>query len=154
MSLDDPTRQEPSIEFAILADAVQASAGKLFILGGGWDTLFVRSFPARHPSLGIALRLRVPWTRAGDEITLVIDLENEDGVSIFGDKKLTHAFVTKPPTGFPEGSDMGVVRAFTFNNVPLPTPGSYAFVLSLDGEDRHRLRFFVRPRPPSPAEAE
>ena len=39
---------EPSVDFAILADAAQAIAGKLFLLGGGWDTLRVGGFPARH----------------------------------------------------------------------------------------------------------
>jgi hypothetical protein len=55
-----PDSLGPTVDVALLADAVQAVRGKLFILGGGWDTLWVRSFPARHPSLAIGLRLRVP----------------------------------------------------------------------------------------------
>jgi len=146
MGVDDPLRREPSIEFAILADAVQAVAGKLFILGGGWDTLFVGSFPAQHHSLGIALRLRVPWAAAGEQLTLTIDLEDEDGASILGNKKLRHSFVTHHPKGLSEGSDLGVVRAFTFNNVPMPAPGSYSFVIAVEDRELHRLRFFARPR--------
>ena len=146
MGVENPLQIGPSVEFAILADAVQAVRGKLFILGGGWDTLFVRSFPAQHHALGIALRLRVPWAAAGTTLSLTIDLENEDGTSILGDRKLRHEFVTRQPDGVPQGSDLGIVRAFTFNNVPLPNPGSYSFVISIDDQELHRLRFFARGR--------
>ena len=146
MGVENPLQIEPTVEFAILADAVQASQGKLFILGGGWDTLFVGSFPAQHHALGIALRLRVPWAAAGTKLSLTIDLEDEDGASILSEKKLRHDFVTRQPRGVPEGSDLGIVRAFTFNNVPLPSPGSYSFVISVDGQELHRLRFFARSR--------
>ncbi len=146
MGVQNPFQTRPTVEFAILADAVQAVAGKLFILGGGWDTLFVSSFPAHHHSLGIALRLRVPWAAAGSTLSLSIDLEDEDGGSILAGKKLRHEFVTQQPRGLPEGSDLGIVRAFTFNNVPLPRPGSYSFVIAVDAHEVHRLRFFARRR--------
>lgn len=146
MGVQNPLELQPTVEFAILADAVQAVAGKLFILGGGWDTLFVASFPAQHHSLGIALRLRVPWRAAGRELSLTIDLEDEDGTSILAGKKLRHDFVTRHPKGVPEGSDLGVVRAFTFNNVPLPRAGSYSFVIAVGGQELYRLRFYARLR--------
>ena len=53
----------PEIDFAILADGVHASAGKIYVLGGGWDTIFVQQFPARHHTLGLGLRIRVPYLR-------------------------------------------------------------------------------------------
>lgn len=133
-----------SVDFAILADAVQAAGGKLYVLGGGWDTLFVASFPGRHHSLGIGLRIRVPWTMTHERLTVTIDLQDEDGKSIFEGRSLTHAFQVGRPKGLPEGSDVVVVRAFTFNNVPLPKPGGYSFVIGVDGVERSRLRFWAR----------
>ena len=72
----------PTIDVALLADAVQAVRGKLFVLGGGWDTLWVRSFPARHPSMAIGLRLRVPSSWRADVLDLSVDLQDADGAPL------------------------------------------------------------------------
>lgn len=147
MPPDDLLRREPSIDFAILADAVQAVAGKLYVLGAGWDTIHSARFPARHPTLGIAVRINVPWSRANEELTLTIDLVDEDGSSMFAGRQLRHTLLAKPPPLLPAGSEMGIVRSFTFNNLSFPKPGGYAFVLFVDGDELHRLRFSVRERP-------
>lgn len=135
---------EPSVDFALLADALHASGGKLYVLGGGWDTLWVRSFPARHHTLAIGARIRVPWTLADRPMQLTIDLVDEDGHQVFN--TLRHEFKVSRPRGLPDGSDIGVVRAFTFNNVPFEKAGGYGFLLAIDGEERKRLRFQVRLR--------
>lgn len=136
---------EPSIDVALLADAVQASGGKLFVLGGGWDVLTVRSLPARHPSIGIGLRVRVPWGWPEGTIRLEVELQDEDG------KSLLPGSVTAPvqvhrPSHLPEGQDVTLVRALTFTNVVFRTEGAFSFVISIDGEVKDRLRFLVRRR--------
>lgn len=143
---------EPSIDFAVLADAVQAAGGKLYILGGGWDTLFVQGVPARHHSLSIGVRLSVPWTWADREIELAVDLYDEDGSAVLPEGRMKHGVKVIRPPGLSEGSAIGLVRAFTFNNVPLPKEGGYTFLVSVDGEVRSRLPFRVRARrqPPPP----
>lgn len=136
----------PSVDVALLADSVQAVAGKLFILGGGWDTLFVPSFPARHPSLGIGLRIRAPFSSITEDMTIEVDLQDADGTSLLP-KPLAHRVRlnrNRPPE---HGTDLGVVRAFTLNNLEFRQPGFYSFVISLDGEPRSRLRFRVGERP-------
>jgi hypothetical protein len=139
---------EPSIDFAVLADAAQAIGGKLYLLGGGWDTLRVAGFPARHHTMAIGMRIRVPWTWTGRRTSLSIDLQDEDGHSLFERGRLVHLFEVGRPQNVPEGSDIGLVRAFTFNNVPLPKPGGYAFAIAVNDVEVERLRFMVRERPP------
>jgi hypothetical protein len=51
------------------------------------------------------------------------------------------------PQGIPEGTDVGVARSFTFNNLSFPSEGAYSFVVFLNNEVASRLRFAVRPRP-------
>lgn len=149
--LEDPTL-EPSVDFGLIADAVQAVAGKLFVMGGGWDTLWIRQLPARHHSLGIGLRMRIPWTYADRGIVLSIDLQDEDGASVFRTGPLRHNFTVRRPVGLPDGSDIGAVRAFTFNNVPFMKEGGFSFVISMDDIERKRIRFHVRTRPTAPTE--
>ena len=135
----------PRVEFAMVADAVQAMGGKLYVLGGGWDMLWVGSFPARHPSMGIGLRIRVPWSHI-DEFELSVDLVNEDGKSLFGGKRFSQRIKVTRRLGRPAGSDTGVTRAFTFNNLLFPKPGGYAFPIFVSGTEVARVRFRVEKR--------
>lgn len=150
--MDDtaPDSLGPSVDVALLADAVQAVRGKLFVLGGGWDTLWVQRFPARHPSLAIGLRLRVPVSWAGDSLRLSVELQDADGHPLLP-HPLGHEI--KLPGRHPtNASDFGLIRSFTFNNLVFQQEGSYSFVISVDDEPVSRLRFMVRarPRPPDP----
>ncbi|MGH8911843.1 MAG: DUF6941 family protein [Acidimicrobiia bacterium] len=140
---------EPSVDIALLADAVQASRGKLFVLGGGWDVLTVRSLPARHPSMGIGLRVRVPWGWPGDVVRLDVELQDQDGKSILPGS-LSAPVPVRRPDHLPEGQDVTLVRALTFTNVIFRTEGAYSFVISIDGEVKERLRFLVNVRAADP----
>jgi len=139
---------EPSVDVALLADAVQASQGKLFVLGGGWDVLTVRSLPARHPSMGIGLRVRVPWGWQEDSVALEVELQDEDGGSVLPGS-LKASVPVRRPEHLPEGQDLTVVRALTFTNLVFKEAGSYSFVVSIDGDVKERLRFMVRVREPA-----
>jgi hypothetical protein len=141
----------PSVDVALLADAVQAVRGKLFVLGGGWDTLWVRSFPARHPSMAIGLRLRVPTSWRADVLDLSVDLQDADGAPLLS-KPLSHQVKLPPHPQASPATDFGVVRSFTFNNLLFSAEGSYSFVITVDGEPVSRLRFMVRARPTPPEE--
>lgn len=141
---------EPSVDVALLADAVQASRGKLFVLGGGWDVLTVRSLPARHPSMGIGLRVRIPWGWPGDTVRLDVELQDEDGKSVLPGS-LSAPVPVRRPDHLPEGQDVTLVRALTFTNVVFRTEGAYSFVISIDGQVTERLRFLVHVRSNDPS---
>jgi hypothetical protein len=138
---------QPTIDFALLADAVQVVQGKLYVLGGGWDTLFVAGLPARYPTLGLGLRVRVPWSWTDQVLVIGVDLQDEDGARVLPTPPLKQGVKVARPQGLPEGSDVGVARSFTFNNLTFPSEGYYSFVVSLNDEVATRLRFAVRQRP-------
>lgn len=145
--METPDSIGPSVDVALLADSVQAVRGKLFVLGGGWDTLWVQRFPARHPSLAIGLRLRVPVSWAGDRIKLAVDLQDADGHPVLP-HPLSYDIRLSGSAQHPPGStDFGLVRSFTFNNLMFEKEGQYSFVISVDDEPLSRLRFTVRARP-------
>ncbi len=129
----------------MVADAVHAVGGKLYVLGGGWDMLWVGSFPIRHPSLGIGIRIRVPWSHI-DEFSLSVDLVDEDGKSLFGGKRFTQKIKVTRRLGRPAGSDTGITRAFTFNNLLFIRPGGYAFTIFVESTEVARIRFRVEKR--------
>lgn len=140
----------PTVDVALLADSVQAVRGKLFVLGGGWDTLWVSSFPARHPSLAIGLRLRVPVSWKSTSLKLSVELQDADGKPLLP-RPLGH--VIKLPDDPPHAAhttDFGLIRSFTFNNLRFEHDGPYSFVISVDDEPVSRIRFTVRARPQPP----
>ena len=143
----------PSVDVALLADSVQAVRGKLFVLGGGWDTLWVNSFPARHPSLAIGLRLRVPVSWTSSTLKLSVELQDADGRPILP-RSLAHEIkLPDQPAFAPNATDFGLIRSFTFNNLRFEHDGPYSFVISVDDEPVSRIRFTVRarPQPPQPS---
>jgi hypothetical protein len=141
-----PDTLGPSVDVALLADAVQAVRGKLYVLGGGWDTLWVQRFPARHPSLAIGLRLRVPVSWAGDRLKLSVELQDVDGGPVLPHPLSYDIRIADDAQHPPGASDFGLIRSFTFNNLMFEREGPYSFVISVDDEPVSRLRFAVRER--------
>ncbi len=130
----------PSIDFALLADAIHVTDDRVHILGGGWDTLWAHGFPATIHSLAVSMRIRVPWTKANERFVVEIDLVDDDGFSILAEK-VRRPFELGRPAGLPAGSDLGMVWAQTFNHLEVPKAGNYSFVISIDGEVAERIRF-------------
>ncbi len=145
MDLDPEIK--PTVDFALLADAVQVVVGKLYVLGGGWDALFVPQFPARFPSLGLGLRIRIPWSCTDRPIRVEVDLQDEDGGRVLPSPPIVNELRVGRPPGMPEGTDLGIPRSFTFHNIIFPREGAYSFVVLIDGDTAARVRFVVRSRP-------
>lgn len=140
MTLREP-RLGPSIDFALLADAIQVAGDRIHVLGGGWDTLWVHSFPATVHSLAVGMKIRVPWNKANERFVVEVDLEDEDGFSLFADEKARHPFELGRPSGLPHGTDLSVVWTQPFHHLELPKPGNYSFVIRIDGDVAERIRF-------------
>src|SRR5438445_12389438 len=66
---------------AFLADAVQASGGKLHALGIGWQVIQTTAFPARHDRVGIGLIVRTVSAEAGQH-TLTLTLLDPEGAAL------------------------------------------------------------------------
>lgn len=110
---------------AMIADAAVVERGKLYIHGGGWDTIASATFPAVHPGLALALLLRIEYAEALKDIPIMIELVDEDdhplSVKIEGKVNVGHAPGTKP------GQPIFVPQAITLNGLQLPKEGSYSF---------------------------
>ena len=63
----------------MLADAATSFNGKLYIHGGGWDSLMVRQFPTSHPSMALAVLLSADATEAPGTGEFRVQLVDEDG---------------------------------------------------------------------------
>jgi len=110
---------------ALIADAAIVERGKLYIHGAGWDTIWVASIPATHPTMALALLFRIEYSEALQDIPIAIELVDDDdhpiGVRVEGKINVGHAAGSKP------GAPIFVPQALTFTMLQLPKEGGYSF---------------------------
>ncbi len=130
---------------AFLADAAQVTAGKLYVLGGAFDTITARSFPAVHRSLAVVLVAEVGPGDRNRDLQIRIQLLDEDGVEI-GIESQGNLRVGSP-SSLPAGASSLVPLVSAFGNVRFPAAGGYVFVIEHDDEELGRIPFRIRQAP-------
>lgn len=63
----------------MLCDSVACPEGKLFIQGGGWQTLQSDRYPVRIPRIGVAVIVTVPYARTNERHELSLSFRNGEG---------------------------------------------------------------------------
>lgn len=131
------------VEWLILADAAQVVGGKLYLLGGGWDTLAVHTgFPVQQ-HLALAVALRVPWHETNERHSVSVAVESEDGQVL---ATASAEFEVGRPPGIPRGQDQRVQFAMSVP-LTLERPGTYVAVARGPALEERRVPFNVVPRP-------
>jgi hypothetical protein len=112
----------PALDFAFLADAAEAEAGrKFYVLGGGIDQLNAQRFPATHPHFALLMRFLVHPTETEGRHHLDLRLIDEDG------GELARIEGTLEPHGAGQpGRELGVNLVINFQNVRFEHPGDYS----------------------------
>lgn len=126
---------------AMLCDAAQVQSGKLFILGGGFDTINVANLPATQRNLSLAMVAEVGQEDRQRDLELHISLVDEDGQAV-GVEAKGKLRVGAPPN-LPPGAPSVVPIVSPFQNIAFAEAKGYAFVVSLEGEELARVRFRV-----------
>jgi len=126
---------------AFLADAAQVTAGKLYVLGGAFDTINARSFPAVHRSLAVVLVAEVGPGDRNRDIPLRIRLIDEDGTDL-GIESQGNLRVGSP-SSLPAGASSLIPLVSAFGNLRFPEPGGYTFVIEQEDSELARIPFRV-----------
>lgn len=133
---------------AMLADAAQVSGGKLYVLGGAFDTITARSFPVLYRSIAVVLVAEVGPADRNRDLPLRITLLDEDGADM-GVESQGNLRVGAP-SSLPAGASNIVPLVGAFGNVRFPKPGGYVFIVEHEGEELARIPFRVRAAPLPP----
>jgi hypothetical protein len=138
---------------AFLADAAEESQGKIYALGIGWNRIYTREFPARHPRMAIAITVHVPYTQTNQVHRISIQLETEDGQVVpLGDAppsapdeppgkihELGGEFNVGRPPNLTPGDEQIVPLALTLDGLRFEQPGKFNWVIRIDGTEVRRL---------------
>ncbi len=122
----------------MLADAARVESGKLYIHGGGWDTLWVPTLPVVHPTLAVAVVMEIGWNEAFRSVQLGVDLYDEDeSIVLVGGRGLMQ--IGHPPDSTP-GMSFLIPWQSTFNGLRFEREGMFSFRVMADHEELARLR--------------
>jgi hypothetical protein len=129
---------------AMLADAATVERGKLFVHGAGWDSIFVETFPATHPSMAVVLIVQVEYSEALQDIPFLIELLDEDDAEM-GPRLEAVINVGHPPGSRP-GAPTLVPLQWTLQLLTLDRAGGYRFRVSADPHELGSVPFRVAQR--------
>jgi hypothetical protein len=130
------------IEYLILADAVEALNGKLYLMGGGWSTIASTDI-SRPLALAMACGVLVPWTETDDDHSVSLRIDDADGHDIV--PPLTIQFKTGRPATLQRGATTHIPFAIKAE-IQFPAAGEYVVIARVDDrpEGEQRLTFFVK----------
>lgn len=126
---------------AMLSDAAQVQGGKLFVLGGGFDTISARSLPVVHRSLTLAMVAEVDPEERHRDLEIAITLMDEDGRSL--DVEAKGKLRVGAPPNLPPGARSIVPIVSPFYNLRFPEAKGYVFVVTFEGLELARVRFRI-----------
>lgn len=109
----------------MLADAATLADGKLYIQGGGWNSILTPQIPATHPALALVLVFKLDWHEANEDLEIIIELVDEDGkpAGLHGEMRLRVA-----PTPFTKkGTPLSQSTAQMFYGLQFEKYGAYEF---------------------------
>jgi hypothetical protein len=124
---------------SLLADAAIIADGKLYVHGGGWDSISGASLPLTYPSFALVLVMELDVTElTGAQllITLVDDVDTQM-LSVTGHLE------TDGVKKFPNRKSINMPLAVTFPGVIFTRAGNHAFKVVVDGGEIHSLNFTV-----------
>ncbi len=133
----------PEIDFLILADRAEGINGKLYLMGGGWQELYVADF-AQPASFSLAVGILVPWNATNEDHLLNIFIEHDDGSRIQPEMPVK-LNVGRPPNAVP-GQEFRAIIAVN-GQWKLPGPGSYRAIAAVGHDLVRRASFRAGPPP-------
>jgi hypothetical protein len=116
--------------FAFLADAaVSTPDGKISVLGGNFDTIYVAAVPAQHPAMVLVVNLRVQPTECGRQHRLRLEFWDPDGQSVLPSLELP--FLPQRRSDQPH-KPVNVNLTVHLQGLTIPRVGDYAFHVLVD----------------------
>jgi hypothetical protein len=136
---------QPFVEFLILADRAEALNGKLYMMGGAWDRLWIGDF-AQTQTVSLAVGIVVPWSATNEEhrVSVIVsdDDNNEVGSAQFAFRAGASAQM--------ERTESQKVLVAVQMQPKLERPGTYAVRAVVDDDARpersRRTTFYVKHR--------
>lgn len=133
------------LAYAMLADSAQFTPdGRLWVLGGDIDTLYVPAIPAKQPLLTLVFKVLFAPEECEREHTLRVDVTSPDGTLVKSGESLS--FVPHVSPDRPD-EDVGVGVPVLIQNQEFQTLGQYVYHILVDDQELAELPLRISPVP-------
>lgn len=136
------------VPFAFLADyAVANTDGKIYVIGGGFDSIFVGALPAMHPHMALVVKLEFAPAECGQQHTIAVHPLDADGSPF-----LPVATMQVTPQKSPQYPHMPATFQYVLNiqGLVLSKEGEYAFSILVDSQEAASIPLrIIRGKPPA-----
>jgi len=123
------------IDYLILAEHAEVTGSKLYLMGGGWDTMNVPDAPANVRITAVA-GIRVEWDETNVSLPVVVRVDDDDAQEVFRlDGQMN---VGRPPQLLPGASQLSQMTFVL--QLQLKALGGYRVSLAVGPEDRQVRR--------------
>ena len=131
----------------MLADAASVVDGKLYVHGGGWDSIYTAQAPTTHPGLAVVLIFKLDWQEANEDIPLTIQMTDEDNRTVLlrGEGMMR----TGVPAQLPKGAPMFHPYAQMIYGLTFPALGRYVLRVTSGEKELASLPIAVAQPPAS-----
>jgi hypothetical protein len=137
------------VEWVMLADGAQVVGGKLFVLGGAWQTVVALGGFPHQQHLAIAASIRVPSEEMAVERILEVEIAAEEPPEQL--LRMSAKLAVPPSLGLLAGPSPKTLVAADLD-VAFPHPGAYRIVLRIEGLEQYCLPFRVVAGPSLPTQ--
>jgi hypothetical protein len=118
------------IPFALTASAAESTPdGRVWILGGDFDTIFAAQFPITLPTMTVVVKILFEPGETGRSHTVRTELWDQDGEVV--QQPLVHTFTPERNATFPT-RNVGSLLTLNMQGLSFPNPGDYAFHVLVD----------------------
>ena len=119
------------VALALLADfANQSADGKLNVLGV-FDVIYAEKYPAVHPEMKLVIRFRMHPAEIGESKRIQIQLRDDQGRKLM---ELEGQITVPAPEGHRSGEMISADSILGINGLQLEAPGTYEFVILVNGD--------------------
>jgi hypothetical protein len=132
---------QPELDFVIVADRAEVVNGKLYMMGGGYDRIYLSEEPPRVFSISFVVGVLVPWNACNQEHRLDFAVEDSEGQALDFSARATFN-VGRSPHMEP-GEVQRVMLAPPQVAVTFPVYGSYFLRVTLNEAISKKVALYV-----------
>ncbi|HOW59348.1 MAG TPA: hypothetical protein PLO78_06470 [Candidatus Omnitrophota bacterium] len=128
------------VDFCLLADRAEAVGGKLYVLGGAFDTIFAKQLPVIHKSLSVVIKLSFDAAEVDRDHDLRVIILDGDGHEVVAAGGPLHVGKNRlTPKGWPEG----FLAVLNFENIKFEKFDTYGIRVLFNNTTHKTIRFRV-----------
>jgi len=131
------------VDFSFLADAAEATSGKIYVIGGAFDTIWAQTVPVAHPHLSFVMRLVLSPAELGQVHKVELVLVDEDGTRI---TSVGGNITVGRQANLPPGWRQGFLTVLNFANLRFERFGDYSFELIINNSSMKSINLRVAQR--------